>query len=176
MGYDIINEPYTPEDRDVGFFEPTPLAQQNVLYQFYCETLREIRRYDHDTAVIVKCTWFASPMAMSILQPLSDPNIRYGFHCYLPPHLTFHRIGHYSAHRISWILPKNSWQREHKITADKKFFHQLLSDHMRSWQERHGIPSSQILVAEFSICCEVPGAIDYLRNLVDHFREFGWSW
>ena len=176
MGYDILNEPYTPEDRDVGFFEPIPMAQQNVLHQFYCETLREIRRYDHDTAVVVKCTWFASPIAMNILQPLSDPNIKYSFHCYLPPHLTLHRNCHYSARKYPGSLPKNSWQREHKVTVDKMFFHQLLSDHVRSWQERHGIPSSQILVAEFGICREVPGAIDYLRDLVDLFREFGWSW
>ena len=176
MGYDIVNEPYTPEDRDVGFFGPTPMNHQGVLNQFYHDTLKEIRQYDHDTAVIVKCTWFASPIAMSILQPLSDPNVKYGFHCYLPPHLTLYRKCHYPAHKYPGSLPKNTWQAEGEFNISKEFLHQLLSDHVWTWQERHSIPSSQILVAEFGICREIPGAIDYLCDLVDLFREFGWSW
>ena len=31
-------------------------------------------------------------------------------------------------------------------------------------------------MAEFGICREIPGAIEYLRDLVDIFRDFGWSW
>ena len=176
MGYDIINEPYTPEDRDVGFFDPTPMAHQAALNQFYSDTLQEIREYDRDTAVIVKCTWFASPIAMNVLQSLTDPNVKYGIHCYLPDYLSLYRKCDYPAHRYPGPLTKKIGQSEGKVNIDKAFLHQLLRDHVRSWQERHGIPSSQILVAEFGICREIPGANEYLRDLVDIFKEFGWSW
>ena len=176
MGYDIINEPYTQEDRVARFFDPTPMAHQAALNQFYCDTIREIRQYDCDTAVIVKCSWYASPIAMNILQPLSDPNVKYSFHCYLPDNLSLFRRWDYPAHRYPASLPKNIRQSESEVKVDKQFLHQLLSDHVLSWQGKHGIPSSQILVAEFGICREIPGANEYLRDLVDIFKEFGWSW
>ena len=176
MGYDLINEPYTPEDIEVGFFDEIPLAHPDILNQFYRNTVREIRQHDKETDIILKCTWFASPIAMDVLQPLSDPNIKYSFHCYLPPHLTLHRNNHYPARKYPGALPKYKVDESEMVTIDKQFLHRLLSDHVVSWQEKHAVPSSHILVAEFGICREVPGAQDYLVNLVNIFSEFGWSW
>ena len=59
---------------------------------------------------------------------------------------------------------------------DKSYLRQLLRDHVVSWQTQHSIPSSQMLVAEFGICREVPGAQNYLSDLVELFSAFGWSW
>ena len=174
MGYDIINEPYTQQDRDVSFFDETPTAHADTVNNFYRETVNEIRRHDKDTAIILKCTWFAVPFAMNILKPIPDPHVKYSFHCYLPPRLTLKRDqtkrypGTVAAH------PHCTFSQE--VVIDKTYLRQFLTDHVVSWQVRHAIPSHQVFVAEFGMCREVPGAQDYLTDLVDIFSEFGWSW
>lgn len=177
MGYDLINEPYTPEDREVGYFDETPMAHMDTLNDFYRETVHEIRQHDNDTAIILKCTWFAVPFAMGILQPIPDANIKYSFHCYLPPHLTLRREKHFPDRKYPGALPKDvNDDLSGKVVIDKPYLRQLLCDYVVSWQEKHSIPSTQILVAEFGICREVPGAQCYLADLVDLFTECGWSW
>ena len=176
MGYDIINEPFTEEDREVGFFDTIPVAQKDILNEFYHNVISEIRCFDKDTAIILKCTWFASPVAMNILEPLNVQNIKYSFHCYLPPHLTLQRSSHFAGRRYPGELPKDIYALKDRTKIDKNFLHRLLKDHVSSWQKQHNIPSKNILVAEFGICREVPGATTYLQDLVELFGEFGWSW
>ena len=36
--------------------------------------------------------------------------------------------------------------------------------------------NERIYAGEFGICRDVPGAKQYLADLIDIFREFGWSW
>ena len=176
MGYDLINEPYTPEDREVGYFDENPMTRMETLNNFYRETVNEIRLHDKETVIILKCTWFAMPFTMGILQPLPDPNIKYGFHCYLPPHLTIHRDKHYPDRKYPWVFKLPNRTNPETVVIDKSYLRQLLRDHVVSWQTQHAIPSSQMLVAEFGICREVPGAQNYLSDLVELFSAFGWSW
>lgn len=177
MGYDIINEPYTDEDRKVSYFDETPTAHMDTLNEFYRETVREIRLHDKDTAILLKCTWYASPFAMDMLQPLpDDPYIKYGFHCYIP---TFYALNRDPIPYLKYpgdvpMFPNATYSESVRI--DKSFLRQFLHDHVVSWQKKHSIPSHQMCVAEFGICREIPGAQDYLTDLVDIFAEFGWSW
>ena len=62
------------------------------------------------------------------------------------------------------------------VEITSEYLHQLLKKTVHSWQVKHGIPSSRILVAEFGICREVQGAKQYLEDLVSIFRHFKWSW
>ena len=174
MGYDIINEPYTQQDREVSFFDKTPMAHMEAVNNFYREAINEIRRHDKDTAIILKCTWFAAPIAMKILKPVSDPHIKYSFHCYLPPHLTLKRDTSKKYPGTLAAFPNCTFSDE--VVIDKKYLRQFLSDHVVSWQVKHAIPSHQVFVAEFGMCREVPGAQDNLTDLVEIFTEFGWSW
>ena len=178
MGYDVINEPYTPEDKKVGFFEDMPLGYADTLSQFYADALREIRVYDKEVTVIIKSTWFASPRTFETLQPFSDPKVVYAFHMYAPDTMTLYRaFGNPSSSypgNVPRKLCSDSSNENVEITQD--YLLQLLEKTVHSWQVKHGVPSNQILVAEFGICREVQGAQQYLEDLVSIFQRFKWSW
>ena len=174
MGYDLINEPFTLEDQEVSFIEKTPLAHMDTLNQFYLDTLSEIRKYDTETAIIVNPLNYAMPNAMTTLRPIADPNVKYGIHCYHPYPLTLKRDTglKYPGHVPLYPHCAHS----EKVFIDKANLRQFFLENVVSWQEQHNVPSSQILVAEFGMCREVPGAQNYLEDVVDVFSEFGWSW
>ena len=156
-----------------------PFAHANELNQFYMDVLKEIRVHDSKTVVIVKSTWFSSPRTIDILQPLPDPNVVYGFHMYAPHHLTLHRqfntqTGTYPGHIPQW--PNCAYPEVDAVEITPDYLHQLLEKTVHSWQVKHGVPSNQILVAEFGICREVQGAQQYLEDLVSIFQRFKWSW
>lgn len=173
MGYDVINEPYTPEDTECDFFDDMPHARFDELQQFYLDALTEIRKHNKEVAVIVKSTWFASPRAIEMLRPLPDDNIIYSFHMYAPPHLTLKRrcASSYPGPVLRWVY--SSFE---KIDITRESLYQLLDSTVHTWQRRHQIPSSRILVAEFGICRERKGSREYLSDLVSIFTRFGWSW
>ena len=176
MAYDLINEPFTQEDLNSSYFDDTPTAHMDTLNDFYRETVREIRLHDRETAIMLKPTWYASPFAMDMLQPLPDPNIKYGFHCYIP---TFYALNRDPVSYCKYPgeipkFPKAAYSET--IFMDKSFLRQFLYDHVVLWQKKHSVPSHQMCVGEFGICREIPGAQEYLTDLVDIFAEFGWSW
>ena len=174
MGYDLINEPFTPEDREISFFDETPTSRVDTLNCFFRETVSEIRLYDRDTAIIINPTRYAMPTAMATLRPLPDPNVRYGVHCYYPPPLTLRRDTDHKYPGHVTAFPK--CDHPQRVFVDRAHLRQLFVDNVVSWQEKYGVPPEKMLVAEFGICREVPGAQEYLRDLVDIFSEFGWSW
>lgn len=179
MGYDLINEPYTPEDKNVDYFNDTPNAYKEELNHFYKLALEEIRKHDKDTMVIVKTTWFASPRTIDMLTPLPDSNIVYSIHVYVPPQLTFPRkFKSFQDLTISYPGPVPKWKRyiQEQVVIDFQYLYNLLSETVCRWQLKHSIPSNRILVAEFGICREVPGSQQYLTDLVRIFTEFKWSW
>lgn len=177
MGYDLINEPYTPEDRECGFFNTPPTSHRSALNQFYQEAVQEIRRSDKNTAVIIKCTWFAMPTAMNMLEPIDDPNVKYGFHCYIPPPLTLGIRDLGTTRQYPGMILKHDLETSNEqVYIDKEYLHQFLLNHVDAWQRKHGIPSSSMVVTEFGICRGVIGARAYLEDLMDIFTQFGWSW
>lgn len=176
MGYDLINEPYTPEDTDVDFFDEIPFARSKELFQFYQESLQAIRQHDKEVAVIVKSTWFACPKAFKILQPLPDDAVIYSFHMYAPPHLTLSR--HYPKFTLSYPGPVPRWVTypQETVDVDARFLRHLLETTVHSWQKEHQIPPHKILVAEFGMCRETQGTQQYLDDILSIFSDFGWSW
>jgi endoglucanase len=174
MGYDLINEPFNPEDREISFVEETPVSHVDTLNNFYSDTVDEIRLYDRDTAIIINPSRYAMPTAMNTLKPISDPYIKYGVHCYYPPPLTLRRN---TSLKYPGIVPVfSNCDYPEKVTVDRDSLRRIFVDNVVSWQEKHNVPSHQILVAEFGICREIPGAQEYLKDLVEIFSEFGWSW
>jgi hypothetical protein len=176
MGYDLINEPFTPEDLDVDFFGEIPLVRSEELHQFYMDALHEIRQYDREVRVVVKCTWFGCPKAFNVLQPLPDNAVVYSFHMYASPHLTLKR--NYPKLTAVYPGPVSRWVRypAETVNIDAEFLKHLLESTVVSWQRQHKIPSHQILVAEFGMCRETEGTQQYLGDIHSIFAEFGWSW
>ena len=179
MGYDLINEPYTPEDQNADYFNDMPIAYKEELGHFYKLALEEIRKHDKDTMVIVKSTWFANPRTIDMLTPLPDSNVVYSIHVYVPPQLTFPRkFNCFQDLSISYPGPVPKWKKyiHEQVVIDFQYLYNLLSETVCKWQLTHCIPSNRILVAEFGICREVPGSQQYLTDLVRIFTEFEWSW
>ena len=174
MGYDLINEPFTPEDRNISFFDETPMSHVDTLNNFYRDTVSEIRLYDRDTPIIINPSRYAMPTAMATLRPLPDPHIRYGVHCYHPPPLTLRRNASLKYPGIVPVFSKCNHLEE--VFINRESLRKIFVDNVVSWQKKHNIPAQQILIAEFGISREIPGAQDYLRDLVEIFTEFGWSW
>ena len=179
MGYDLINEPYTPEDQNMDYFNDMPFSYKVELNHFYKVALEEIRKHDEDTMVIVKSTWFANPRTIDMLIPLPDSNVVYSFHVYVPPQLTFLRkFKCFHNLSLSYPGPVPKWKNftHEKVVIDFQYLHNLLSETVHKWQLKHDIPSNRILVAEFGICREVRGSQQYLTDLVKIFIEFRWNW
>ena len=179
MGYDLINEPYTPEDQDVDYFDDMPTTYKEELSYFYKLALEEIRKQDKDTMVIVKSTWFASPRTINMLTPLPDTNVVYSVHVYVPPQLTFPRkFKCFQNLSILYPGPVPKWKSyiHEQVNIDFNYLYSLLSETVYKWQLKHSIPSNRILVAEFGICREVCGSQQYLTDLVKIFTGFKWSW
>ena len=175
MGYDIINEPYTLEDQEKGFFDDASLAHADKLNQFYMDVLKEIRVHDKTVHVIIKSTWFASPRSFEVLRPLPDPHVVYAFHMYAPPCITLYRLLG-PTYMYPGSVPRWPCYPNDTIEITRDYLHCLLETTVRSWQMKHKIPSFRILVAEFGICREVVGAQQYFEDLISMFQRFGWSW
>ena len=85
--YDVINEPYTAEDRDVGFLDE---CQWLVWTSF---TWRDLTAQQGNHIVIVKSTWFLSPRTFDSSYDLFlTPTLSTVSTCTLPPNLTLHRL------------------------------------------------------------------------------------
>lgn len=176
MAYDPINEPFTPQDRKTSFFEEIPTAYMDTLHRFYHDTVNEIRLHDKDTAILVKCLWYAMPIAMKTLQPLPDPNIKYSFHCYLPPSLSLNRDLEPHVKYPGTVPKYPNLKQSETVVIDRSYLYQLLLDNVVSWQKKYDVPSHQMCVAEFGVCRELPGAQIYLTDFIEIFRELGWNW
>ena len=177
MGYDLINEPYTSEDTAVDYFDEMPMNHLEELHQFQLDAIKEIRKHDKNTMVVVKGTWYASPRAIQILKPLPDLHVVYAFHMYASPSLTL-PTSHTSGTLYSYPGPVSRWVKYKpvKIELNRPSLSELLHSTVRQWQLKHGVPSNRILVAEFGICRTVHGAKQYLTDLIEIFQGFGWSW
>ena len=174
MGYDLINEPFTPEDREISFVDETPLSHVDTLNSFYQDTVDEIRLHDKDTAIIINPSRYAMPTAMNTLKPLSDPHVKYGVHCYYPPPLTLRRNTSFQYPGTVSVFSNCDYPET--VHVDHDSLRKIFIDNVVSWQKQYNVPSHQILVAEFGICREVPGAQEYMKDCVEIFSQFGWSW
>ena len=178
MGYDLINEPYTPDDQRVGYFDNVSFAYKAELHHFYSTSLQEIRKHDKETMVIVKSTYFASPRAVDILSPLPDLNVAYSVHIYGPPQLTNPRkFQCFKGLSLSYpgVVPKWTNYINDKVMIDFQYLYTLLET-VHNWQVKHNIPANHILIAEFGTSRELSGSQQFLTDLVTLFNKFKWSW
>lgn len=172
-GYDIMNEPFTPCDATEANPLPSPVNKQ--LDSLYRDVIKEIRKHDKDTPIILESTYWSSPEAFPFLEPVDDPLVVYSFHLYHPQVLTcrsknrnrFQYPGEVSLWAGEWGSDKTFWNKEKLV----EFLEPVVQ-----FQDRFGIDSKRILVGEFGISREIPGAKEYLSDLVALFGEKGWSW
>jgi glycosyltransferase involved in cell wall biosynthesis len=175
IGYDLINEPYSNDDTQRGFFGEMSERGTEILNSLYSQAILEITKHDPETPIILESGYWASPRTFKFLSPHSDRRIVYSFHMYAPRAFTHRRAnrGRFSYPGVAPFWPNSPWSE--KRYWEKAALKELLSD-VRDWQRRHQIRNENIFVGEFGVSRDVRGASEYLSDLIDIFREFGWSW
>ena len=175
VGYDLLNEPFTPDDVAQGYFDdmlPTYAGTLNSLYQ---RTIAAIRKWDSQTRIILESTYWASPRTLPFLQTYDDPGIVYSFHMYAPPAYTIRALNRsrfaYPGLVKNW--PDSEWGDS--IFWNKETIRTFLGE-VKNWQISHGIADQNIFVGECGVCREVAGAQRYLFDVLDVLAEFRWSW
>jgi hypothetical protein len=146
--------------------EPRP-KRPDQLTEFHRRMLLAVRSADTRLPVILDAAPDAEPSGFHTLMPVDDNRVLYSVHVYEP--WSF----------ITWR--KNRGRHPYPgadasgVLVDRKHLARVLEP-VRRWQKRHGIPSRRILVGEFGIDRRIPGAADYLADLIDLFEGHGWHW
>jgi hypothetical protein len=183
VGYDFLNEPHPerlPETAALYHRDPAAWREQARggaadLDAFYAALLRAVREVDEATPVIVESGIWASPERFCCLNPQADPNVLYSFHMYDPYEYTTFRV---NKGRFSYPSPAAKGRSE-KAAIRRQLnpagLRQILEPVTR-WQKEHGIPANRIFAAEFGCDRGVPGAAEYLSQVIGILNEEGWHW
>lgn len=179
VGYNLLNEP-TPElvkpKLDDWFTDDYQSWYKKVkntpadLNLFYKKIVKEIRKVDSKTPIILDSGHFAHPYAFKILEPIDDPAILYSFHMYEPNAFT--------ANNPNFSYPGSipsgqSWSK--KLWWDKSQLRYFLKP-VQDFQKKYRINNNQILVGEFGVYHTQKGARSYLKDLCEIFNEYQWHW
>jgi glycosyltransferase involved in cell wall biosynthesis len=175
IGYDAINEPFTPEDTQTDFFEYAASGFDEHLNKLYCNLVEAIRRHDRGRPIILEAPCWASPLAISTLRPAPDAGVVHSFHMYSPHRYTMRAQNRgrytYPGHIPRWLnasaVEPELWNR-HRI--------EQVLDHVVAWQAANRLQPRQILVGEFGVSRDSVGAATYLADLTTIFRKNQWNW
>ena len=144
--YDILNEPSG--------------AGPDTLTKMWKVVMAETRKIDPKTPFVVETArhWY------------EGENVIYSPHFYSPHDITHCGVGGAgSSFRIRWTYPGYIngiyWDKEQMRVALKPWI---------EFQQKH--PDAHILVGEFSCILWSKGADAWIRDAIDIFEEYGWSW
>jgi endoglucanase len=169
-GFDLMNEPAPEleygrdnfEDGKAVEFQEKLVGKSgdwNALSQQLYESISEV---DTKLPVIIETTLFATPWAISTLQPIKDPRVYYSVHMYEPYSVTTWRL-HKGARKYPEANLDAAWL--------DRFF-----DPVREWLRRHQVAADRLLIGEFGCGRRVAGAGEYLEQLISLFDREGWHW
>lgn len=175
VGYDLLNEPHPerlPEAAALYGRDPEAwLAQARGgpadLDAFYTALIRAVREVDAETPVIVESGMWGSPERFCCLKPQADPKVLYSFHMYEPYEYTTYRVN-----KGRHTYPSPAALRRRLNPAGLR---RILEPVMR-WQQEHGLPAGRIFAAEFGCDRGVPGAAQYLADVIRILNAQGWHW
>ena len=185
VGYNVLNEP-APE-RGRGVAEQTAVGETDHLaawaaehrgtpadlFAFYRGMLAAIREVDAETPVMVDAGWYGQPAAFTHWPgPLPDDRVLYAFHMYEP---------------YAFTSPANARrERPHAYPGPVPFGRgtatwnaETVDAYLRpldAWAERHAIPPSRIVAAEFGVMRQNPGAAAYLQDVINALDRRGLHW
>ena len=106
VGYDLLNEPFTPDDIAHGYFDEMPSTYVETLNQLYRKAITAIREWDFETPIILESTYWANPRTLQFLQIYDDERIVYSFHMYAPPAYTLRGL---NRGRFAYPGPVRNW-------------------------------------------------------------------
>ena len=155
-GYDLVNEPveYTPSPAGVTDY----LAAQ-------VRVAKAIRVIDRKTPIFIEAADGDSAAGYNDLEPVDIPNVIYQVHMYLPCEFTHQGVFD------KWI-PTAYPGKIAGMVWNKQQLRKALQS-VREFQLAYNV---HIYVGEFSAIRWAPGAVNYLRDCIDLFEEYGWDW
>lgn len=163
VGYDLLNEPYLPQDETNWLPE---------LWDLYKRTIASIRTVDSSTPIVIESPEMASPAAFQNMPIFSDDFTIYSFHYYEPfPYFSP------TLNKGNFVYPGMIPSTEgNKPDWWDETVHMQRLQPVADWQVKNKIESFRIFVGEFGVWRKAKGANVYLRDLCNIFDRFGWSW
>jgi len=158
VGYDLMCEPHPDEEAK------QPLGDWNALAK---QITAAVRSVDPDTPILVNSTGWGYPQHFDSLQPTGDPRTVYVVHFYSPKRYTHQRRRNpiaYPGTVPGHVEPEQHW--------DKKTIGKTLAS-VRRFQEKYGVA---IFAGEFGCARWAPGVVQFLRDQMDLYENWGWSW
>lgn len=184
-GYDIYNEPavmkvegeppVSPEDYRIG---DEGGSGEPIQWRGIAENIiSEIRKIDPHVWIVYETGIWNSPQSFRGLTPLADQRVIYSVHTYDPHTFTHQGVGTTEDTPLTEIAAKlniaypgeiagEAWDKARMAKGFKR---------VREFQLKHAVP---IYVGEFSVVRWAPkeSAVNWLRDTLDLFQEYGWSW
>lgn len=155
-GYDLVNEPVQNE--------PSPPGVADYLGA-QVRAAKAIRAIDAEVPIFIEAAQWDSAAGFRELDPVDVPNVVYQVHMYVPGEFT-HQGVHNDKTGIAYPgeIAGSTW--------DKERLRAVLAP-VREFQLAYNV---HIYVGEFSAIRWAPGAVDYLRDCIELFEEYGWDW
>lgn len=154
VGYDLMCEPH-PEERHAGVW--------NALAKRITDAIRKV---DEHTPILINSVGWAYAETFDQLSPTGDKRTVYVVHFYEPHYYTHQRPGQ------NRVYPGFRVPDEEEGAWDKNTIKAKL-DIVRSFQQKHHVP---IFAGEFGCARYAPGAIEWLRDQMDRYERWRWSW
>jgi len=155
-GYDLINEP----------IEATTAPPPGLDYKSTETRIgNAIRAIDRKTPIFISVAVGDNPAGFNNFTPVTLTNVVYEVHMYIPYEYTHQLIAPYNT---TYTYPGTI----NNQTYNKAALEQALVS-VRNFQTNY---SARIHVGEFSAARWAGGAATYLRDCMDIFEGYGWSW
>jgi len=180
VGYNPLNEPH-PErgdglrdlwTQDLGGWYARRRGSTFDPNEFNRRMVAAIRRADGDTPIILDAAAYAAAPAFAILEPVADAGVLYSLHMYEPYEFT-NRKANQGRFTYPGVVEVGDAKRRVEWNRDE------LERYLRpvaDWARRHHVPANRILVGEFGCNRLMPGAKEYLNDLVGILEKEQWHW
>jgi len=155
-GYDLINEPLEWSAPTSGLdYKTTMIKIGNA-----------IRAIDRKTPIFIEALVGDAPFGFDTLTPVPLTNVVYEAHMYQPFEYTFQQLN--ANYPNAYTYPGTvgtTYYNKSTLTSS-------LAD-VRTFQTNY---NARIYIGEFSAVRWASGAATYLRDCIDIFEGYGWSW
>lgn len=154
--------------------EPAALDHTGGAWTLQAIAARLVRAIDPETPILVTTNWGGGTWGWDTMRPLALKNILYQFHFYNPLEYT-HQFVHQPRGPDENLraYPGPIADREGRTEDwNKERLRRELAG-VLAFRKKHG---ALFYVGEFSAVGWAPGAERYLRDGIELFEEYGWSW
>jgi endoglucanase len=181
VSYNILNEPHPElatgfENHGADFTKWYAKVKDTAadLNRFNATIVEAIREVDKETPIVIDSGLWASPSAITYLQPLKDDKVLYSVHMYEIYEFTSQKPINRDASYPGKVF-KTVGDKKVEVSLDQKELENILRPVME-WQKKYKVPANRMIVGEFGCQRKVKGAAKYLEDLIQIFNQQGWHW